>query len=84
MCEILVREDLAPVTKLFEIAAPEIARKTKAGQFVIIRTCETGERIPLTIADFDRAKGTITLISRRSASPPGSSVHCRQVISCAA
>ena len=62
MCEILVREDLAPVTKLFEIAAPEIARKTKAGQFVIIRTCETGERIPLTIADFDRAQGTITLI----------------------
>ena len=62
MYEILVRDDLAPVTKLFEVAAPEIARKSKAGQFVIILICETGERIPLTIADFDRDKGTITLI----------------------
>ena len=62
MYEILVREDLAPVTKLLEVAAPEIARKSTAGQFVIILICETGERIPLTIADFDRDKGTITLI----------------------
>jgi len=60
--EILLREDLAPVTKLFEVSAPEIARKAKAGQFVIVRICETGERIPLTIADYDREKGTLTII----------------------
>lgn len=62
MYEIIAREDLAPVTKLFEITAPEIALKAKAGQFVIIRLCETGERIPLTIADYDRNAGTLTLI----------------------
>jgi ferredoxin/flavodoxin---NADP+ reductase len=60
--EILTREDLAPVTKLFVVSAPEIARKAKAGQFVIIRLCETGERIPLTIADYSRANGTLTII----------------------
>ncbi len=62
MYEILVREDLAPVTKLFEVSAPEVARKAKAGQFVIVRVDEDGERVPLTIADFDRTKGTLTLI----------------------
>lgn len=62
MYEIVVREDLAPVTKLFEVSAPEIARKAKSGQFVIIRINEEGERIPLTIADYDRKRGTITLI----------------------
>jgi len=60
--EILAREDLAPVTKLFDVSAPEIARKAKPGQFVIIRTDEQGERVPLTIADFDRSKGALTLI----------------------
>jgi ferredoxin--NADP+ reductase len=60
--DILVREDLAPVTKLFEVSAPEIARKAKPGQFVIVRIDEDGERVPLTIADFDRTKGTLTII----------------------
>lgn len=46
----------------FEIEAPFIAKKAEAGQFVIIRNDEKGERIPLTIADFDREKGTITII----------------------
>lgn len=62
MYEILVREDLAPVTKLLEVSAPEVARKAQSGQFVIVRIDEEGERIPLTIADYDREKGTITLI----------------------
>ena len=62
MPEILVKEDLTPVTKLFEIRAPDVARKARAGQFVIIRIHEKGERIPLTIADFDRERGTITLV----------------------
>jgi ferredoxin--NADP+ reductase len=60
--EILVKEDLAPVTKLYEVRAPAVARKAKAGQFVIVRLCEEGERIPLTIADYDRERGTITLV----------------------
>lgn len=53
---------LAPDIKRFEIEAPRIARKRQAGQFVIVRTHEHGERIPLTIADSDTERGTITLI----------------------
>jgi ferredoxin--NADP+ reductase len=60
--EILAKEVLAPVTKLFEVRAPVVAQKAKAGQFVIIRIHEEGERIPLTIADYDRERGTITLV----------------------
>jgi ferredoxin--NADP+ reductase len=62
MPEILVKEDLSPVTKLFEIRAPDVARKARAGQFVIIRIHDKGERIPLTIADYDRQRGTVTLV----------------------
>ncbi len=47
---------------LFELEAPRIAKKAEPGQFVIVRTDEEGERVPLTIADFDREKGTITII----------------------
>jgi len=60
--KILVKEDLGPVNKLMVIEAPEVARKAKAGQFVIVRIHEEGERIPLTIADYDCQAGTITLI----------------------
>jgi ferredoxin--NADP+ reductase len=60
--EILAKEDLAPVTKLFDVHAPAVAEKARAGQFVIIRLHEEGERIPLTIADYDRERGTITLV----------------------
>jgi ferredoxin--NADP+ reductase len=59
---ITAREDLAPVTKLLKVEAPEVARKAKAGQFVIVRVDENGERIPLTIADYDRKTGEITLV----------------------
>ena len=62
MYEILAREDLAPVTKLFDVHAPAVAHKAKAGQFVIVRIDEEGERIPLTIADFDRERGSITIV----------------------
>ena len=62
MYEIVDKEELAPVTKLVKVRAPEIARKGRAGQFVILRVVEEGERIPLTLADFDRAEGTVTLI----------------------
>jgi ferredoxin--NADP+ reductase len=59
---ITAREDLAPVTKLFVVEAPEVARKCKSGQFVIVRVSEHGERVPLTIADYDRQSGEITIV----------------------
>ena len=62
MYEILVKEDLAPVTKLFEVRAPAVARKARAGQFTMVRINNEGERIPLTIADYDREQGTVTLV----------------------
>jgi ferredoxin--NADP+ reductase len=62
MFEIIFSEFLAKDIKRFEIKAPKIALKRKAGQFVIIRLNETGERIPLTIADSNVDKGTITII----------------------
>jgi ferredoxin/flavodoxin---NADP+ reductase len=55
---------LAENIKKFEIEAPRIAKKRKAGQFVIIRIEQNGERIPLTIADSDPEKGTITIIAQ--------------------
>ena len=62
MYRILHAEFLAPSVKRFRIEAPRIARKSKAGQFVIVRVTTDGERIPLTIADADPEKGWISLI----------------------
>lgn len=62
MYKILSRQDLAPNIHLFKISAPSIAKKAQAGQFVIVRVDEKGERIPLTIADWDRAEGSITVV----------------------
>jgi len=60
--KILHKEALSDVNKLMVITAPEVARKAQAGQFVIVRIDERGERIPLTIADYDRGAGTVTII----------------------
>jgi ferredoxin--NADP+ reductase len=62
MFRIVEAEFLAADIKRFVIEAPRIARKRQAGQFVIVRVYERGERIPLTIADGDPSRGTITLI----------------------
>ncbi len=62
MYRILLKEDLVPNIHLFKIEAPSIAKKAQAGQFVIVRVDERGERIPLTIADWDREKGSITIV----------------------
>ena len=62
MAKILFKSNLAPFVYEFLVDAPLIAHKCQPGQFVMIRTDEDSERIPLTIADFDRQKGTITLI----------------------
>lgn len=60
--KIIKKQELVPTIHLLEIDAPRIAEKAQPGQFVILRINEKGERIPLTIADFDRVKGTITMI----------------------
>jgi ferredoxin--NADP+ reductase len=62
MFPILKTEALSPTIRRFVVKAPLVARKREAGHFVIIRVCEGGERIPLTIVDSDPAEGTITLI----------------------
>jgi ferredoxin--NADP+ reductase len=62
MFKIKKKEILTPQTKLFVVGAPLVATKVLPGQFVVIRIHEEGERIPLTVADFDRAEGDLTLI----------------------
>lgn len=62
MFTIRKKECLSSGIYRYEIEAPRLARKTQPGQFVILRTDERGERIPLTVADFDQDKGSITLI----------------------
>lgn len=62
MYKILRKVELNPTVTLMDIDAPLIARKAEPGQFIILRVDEDGERIPLTIADFDREKGSVTII----------------------
>ncbi len=62
MYKILKKKVLNPTVTLMEVDAPMVARKAEPGQFIILRVDEDGERIPLTVADFDREKGTITII----------------------
>lgn len=59
---IIDKRDLTDLTKLFVVHAPLVARNTAPGQFVILRATETGERIPISITDFSRAEGTITIV----------------------
>ena len=62
MFEIVKKKELNPTVTLMEIYAPKVAVKAEPGQFIILRVDEEGERIPLTVADFDRKKGTVTII----------------------
>jgi len=62
MYKILLKQDLVPNIHLFKIEAPVVAKKARPGQFVVIRIDEKGERIPLTIADWDGAEGSITVV----------------------
>jgi len=62
MYEILEKKVMSDTVKLMKIKAPMVAKKAVAGQFIILRIDEKGERIPLTIADYDRKNGTITVI----------------------
>jgi len=58
--KIVAKKELAPKETLFEIEAPDIAAKAQPGQFVIVIIGEKGERVPLTICDYDKAKGTVS------------------------
>ena len=62
MYRIARREQFGPVTFLWDVEAPDVAKSCQPGHFVMVRIDETGERIPLTVADFDRAKGTVTVV----------------------
>jgi ferredoxin/flavodoxin---NADP+ reductase len=65
MFTIVKKTELSDLVILFEIEAPQIAKKAKAGNFFVVKIHEQGERIPLTIADFDRDQGTITAVFQK-------------------
>ncbi len=62
MYKIIKKKELNPTVTLMEIDAPLVAKKAEPGQFIILRVDDEGERIPLTVADFDREAGTVTII----------------------
>ncbi len=72
MYKIVRKKELNSAVTLMEIEAPFVARKAKAGQFIIFRVDEQGERVPLTIAGYDREKGTVSIIF-----PEGRLLHQR-------
>ena len=70
MYRIVKKEALKPTVILYEIEAPMVAKKAQPGQFIILRVDENGERIPITIHDYDREKGTVTILSLIHISEP--------------
>ena len=72
---IVEKRALNPTVTLMKVAAPLVARKAEPGQFIILRADAEGERIPLTVADFDREAGTVTIIFQivgaATQTPPG-------------
>ena len=75
MAKILFKSNLAPSVYEFLVDAPLIAHKCQPGQFVMIRTDEDSERIPLTIADYDAAKGSVTIVIQTVGYPPANFVN---------
>ena len=65
MFKIVCKRELNPAVTYMEIEAPYVAQKAKAGQFIIFRIDDKGERVPLTIAGYDREKGTVTIIFQK-------------------
>ncbi|MBQ2133329.1 MAG: sulfide/dihydroorotate dehydrogenase-like FAD/NAD-binding protein [Bacteroidales bacterium] len=64
MYRIVRKEILTPIITLMEVEAPRLASAAQPGQFLIVRADEDGERIPLTICDYDREKGTVTIVTQ--------------------
>lgn len=62
MFEIIKKSELNSSTYEYEVLAPRVAKRCKGGQFIILRVDEKGERVPFTIADYDRSRGTVTII----------------------
>lgn len=62
MYKILLKQDLVPNIHLLKVAAPDVAKKAQPGQFIVIRIDEKGERIPMTIADWDEKEGSVTIV----------------------
>ena len=62
MYKILLKQDLVPNIHLFKVLAPAVAQKARPGQFVVVRADEVGERIPVTIADWDGKEGSVTVV----------------------
>ena len=73
MYKILKAEKLADKIYLMDVEAPRVARHCQPGQFVIVKMDDKGERIPLTICDYDREAGTITIVFQDSRS-----IYCRR------
>lgn len=65
MYEILLKRDLTPTITLMEVSAPRLAASAQPGQFLIVRTDENGERVPLTVCDYNREKGSVTIVTQR-------------------
>ena len=78
MYRIVRKEALKPTVILYEIEAPMVAKKAEPGQFIILRVDENGERIPITIHDYDREKGTVTIIVFTVAAPTEKLSHKQQ------
>ena len=82
MFTIIKRRELNPTVTELCIHAPLIAKKAKAGQFIIVRAKEDSERIPLTIAGFDREAGTVSIIFQVVAQVPCSSTPSKRARPC--
>ncbi len=78
MYRIVKKEILNPTVVLMDVEAPAVARKANPGQFIILRVDENGERIPLTIADYDPAEGTVTVIFQIVGSTTEKLAHLQQ------
>lgn len=65
MYEILLKKELNPLITLMEVSAPRLVSAAKPGQFLIVRSDENGERIPLTICDYDKEKGSVTIVTQK-------------------
>ena len=78
MYRIVKKEALKPTVTLYEIEAPMVAKKAEPGQFIILRVDENGERIPITIHDYDREKGTVTIIVQTVGAPTEKLSHKQQ------
>ena len=78
MYRIVRKEALKPTVILYEIEAPMVAKKAEPGQFIILRVDENGERIPITIHDYDREKGTVTILVQTVGATTEKLSHKRQ------